>query len=36
MEKAAGRIVAAVAAKEKIMIFGDYDVDGISATAVII
>ena len=33
MDKAAERIAAAVRAGEKIVIYGDYDVDGITATA---
>ena len=33
MEKAVGRIERALQDKEKIMIFGDYDVDGISAAS---
>jgi single-stranded-DNA-specific exonuclease len=35
MEKAIGRIVAAKDKKEKIAIFGDYDADGVTATAII-
>lgn len=35
MEKAITRICQALENREKIMIFGDYDVDGISATALI-
>jgi len=36
IEKAAGRLVDAVTAKEKILVFGDYDVDGVSATALLL
>ncbi len=35
MEKAAERIVAALDKKEKIVIYGDYDVDGITSTAMV-
>jgi single-stranded-DNA-specific exonuclease len=35
MEKAAARIRAAVNQEETIVIFGDYDVDGVSATAIL-
>lgn len=35
MATAAGRIAAAIKAGEKIVIFGDYDVDGITATAIL-
>jgi single-stranded-DNA-specific exonuclease len=35
MDKAVSRIEAALAAKEKIMIYGDYDVDGTTAVAVV-
>jgi len=35
MEKAAERIRMAVRNKERIMVFGDYDVDGITATALL-
>ena len=35
MEQAVARIEQAVAAGEKITIFGDYDVDGITSTAVL-
>ncbi|MCI0530697.1 MAG: single-stranded-DNA-specific exonuclease RecJ [candidate division Zixibacteria bacterium] len=35
MERAALRIIKALQSKEKMMIFGDYDVDGISATALL-
>lgn len=34
--KAAGRLVDAVTAKEKILVFGDYDVDGVTATALLL
>jgi single-stranded-DNA-specific exonuclease len=36
MEKACERIKAAINKKEKILIFGDYDVDGITATAILL
>jgi single-stranded-DNA-specific exonuclease len=36
MEVAVNRIYRAIAEKENILIFGDYDVDGISATAVML
>ncbi|MBU1018089.1 single-stranded-DNA-specific exonuclease RecJ [Patescibacteria group bacterium] len=35
IEKAAERIEKAVENKEKIMVFGDYDVDGVTATAIL-
>ncbi|MCK5832448.1 single-stranded-DNA-specific exonuclease RecJ [bacterium] len=35
MEKAVKRIISALANREKIVIFGDYDVDGITATALL-
>lgn len=35
MEKAAGRIAAAVTAREKVAIFGDYDVDGAASSALV-
>lgn len=35
MAAAKERILAAIAAKERILIFGDYDCDGISATAIL-
>ena len=34
MEKAVNRIIKAVKDKEKILIFGDYDVDGITSTSI--
>ncbi|HHY60158.1 MAG TPA: single-stranded-DNA-specific exonuclease RecJ [Clostridia bacterium] len=36
MEAAVRRIVRGIKEKEKIMVFGDYDVDGITATAVVV
>lgn len=36
MDMAAGRLVAAITAREKIAIHGDYDVDGISGTALLV
>ncbi len=36
MDKAIDRIKRAIANKEKIIIFGDYDVDGISGTAILV
>jgi len=35
LRKAAERVARAIAAKEKICIYGDYDVDGITATAIL-
>ncbi len=35
LEKASDRIILALKNKEKIMLFGDYDVDGITATALL-
>ena len=35
MEKAAARVAKAIEAKEKICVFGDYDVDGITATCLL-
>lgn len=35
MDKAADRIARAVAGKEKIVIYGDYDVDGVTSTSVL-
>ena len=36
MEKAADRIIQAIKNKEKIVIYGDYDVDGITSTTVLL
>ena len=36
MALAAQRIVSAIRSKEKIIVFGDYDADGVTATAVLI
>ncbi|HBR02441.1 MAG TPA: single-stranded-DNA-specific exonuclease RecJ [Ruminiclostridium sp.] len=36
MESAAQRIIQAVQSKEKILVYGDYDVDGVSATAMLV
>jgi single-stranded-DNA-specific exonuclease len=36
MEKVTARIFAAIQAKEKIVVYGDYDVDGITATVVLV
>jgi single-stranded-DNA-specific exonuclease len=36
LEKALSRIIRALRNKEKIMVFGDYDADGITATAVMV
>lgn len=36
MDKAVTRIADGVAAKDKILVFGDYDVDGVTATALLI
>ena len=36
MERAVERIAAAVTAGRKILVFGDYDVDGVTATAVLV
>jgi single-stranded-DNA-specific exonuclease len=36
MEKAVARIVSALANREKIAVYGDYDVDGISGTALLV
>ena len=36
MEKAADRIIAAIAASQRISIYGDYDVDGITATVILL
>ncbi|MEO6869925.1 MAG: single-stranded-DNA-specific exonuclease RecJ, partial [Ginsengibacter sp.] len=35
MEKAVSRVITAIAAKEKILIFGDYDVDGTTSVALL-
>ena len=35
MEKATARIIAAIEKKEKIVIYGDYDVDGITSTSIL-
>jgi single-stranded-DNA-specific exonuclease len=36
MEKAVSRIIAAIAGKEKITVYGDYDADGVTATAMLV
>ncbi len=36
MEKAAKRILSAIKDKEKITVYGDYDVDGITSTAILV
>ena len=35
MKEAVGRVVRAISAKEKVVVFGDYDVDGVSACAIL-
>ena len=35
MEKAVDRIIDAIESKERVVIFGDYDVDGITSTTVL-
>lgn len=35
MEKAVDRIISAIRSKERIIIFGDYDVDGITSTSIL-
>ena len=36
MEEAVGRIILALERKEKILVYGDYDVDGVTATSLIL
>src|SRR5699024_2233513 len=36
MEKAVERIRSAIAAKEKITVYGDYDADGVTSTAILV
>jgi len=36
MEKAVDRVISAIKKKEKICIYGDYDVDGITATSIVV
>jgi len=36
MDKAAARIVRAIERQESVLVYGDYDVDGVSATAILI
>ncbi|MBP5511790.1 hypothetical protein J6X90_00145 [Candidatus Saccharibacteria bacterium] len=36
MEKAVQEIKSAIEAKQKIMVYGDYDVDGVTATTVMV
>jgi single-stranded-DNA-specific exonuclease len=35
LDKAAARVLAALRAKEQVVIYGDYDVDGVTATAIL-
>jgi single-stranded-DNA-specific exonuclease len=35
MDKAVDRIISAVKNKEKIMVFGDYDVDGVTSSYIL-
>jgi len=36
MERAAARVVRAIERKESVLVYGDYDVDGVSATAILV